>query len=204
MSHTFLARSAAAAAVIGMLSVSAPAFAQSTQGTQDTTTTSNATQSMTTKNPQACKNGKPINPPPSQAQQSNATGKAETVCKADMKKYKGMVKTNQSGQASPNAGVSPTNVTPTTGTMPTTGTAPAVPVTTPVTTPETAPATTNTTTTVAPSTNANQGTMTNALTDNPNGANWLAKYNRPAVAQRYRRSRTHALGTTTNSGQPPR
>ncbi len=246
MNHTIFARSAAAAAMIGMLSVSAPAFAQSTQGTQTGSNPPNATQSTTTKNPKACKNGKPIEPPPSDSMQTTSTGKSMVVCKADMKKYHGMVKTNLSHQANANKGVPttgakaqgaavpngmatgsqngtapnpsatmmPGNTTGTTTTTApmgtttapagTTSTVPAVPgapgtLTPPVTNDTTAPAApanSSSTTTVAPSTGYNRGTMTNTLRDNPNGPNWLAKFNRPVKASRHH---TNSIGTT----QPP-
>lgn len=225
MSHIFLARGAAAAAVIGMLSVSAPALAQTTtQGTTPTTqsttpaTPTNTDQKVTGRSYAACRNTI-VAPGSGQAPVSGTTPNNQSTAPSTGNSESAPVNTANNGTMNggtavgnrgtgtmdvngkcKNATTNGTNATSTTNPMnatPPATTMPAHHVHTMM------KSKTGGSYGTQPTMGSNQGTMTNTLTDNPNGAGWLRKFNRPAVIAKNRNHkmrRTNALGTTT----PPR
>lgn len=213
MNHTYFARSIAAAAVVGMLAVSAPAYAQTTQ-TPPTNPSPTSSQGQTTTTTQPAQGQQPMDQTSKGPATPSQCAAATPPDNAGDNSSKGNKPIESSG-ASSNAPSGPT--TSSAGTSSTTNPdCPAAGTTSgqgSVTsggyhhTPSAQPATTTTTpTTTTPSTNSSnmnstsmpmtsgQSTMRNTLRDNPNGSSWLQKFNR--------RPRTHAVGTTTHPPKP--
>ena len=199
MNHPYLTRSAAAAAFVGMLAVAAPALAQTTT-TQPTTT--QQTQSQT---PQAtstqgqtqiqCMQGTTQNQQQNQDLSSKGNKPIEGV---------GSATTTPSGPTTSGADASTSN----NGDCPATGNTTPGSVTRGRYTPTNTNTNTNTNMNATPSSGTMQptagSTMQNTLRDNPNGSNWLQKFNRPNVAATNKKHHYHTNSLGTNPSQPPK
>ena len=224
-----LVRSAAVATVVGMLSVSAPALAQQQQQptqqqqqTQQGTSGHPVTESNEGTNgntgaqpapegfanggmdPAQCTTG--TLPTDQNNSTTNTQGTTGTTTSSNGASSGTLpnAQTQGAGTHCPTTSTRPVPGSPNTGApgmtpSTTTGGGTVTPgATTPMNNSSSTTSTTNTGVETNGAPTAGSG-MTDTLRDNPNGSNWLQKFNRPNVASSNHRSRyrTHKMGTTT-------